>query len=167
MIEKLFLLILLTFVPIFELRWSIPIGLFSGTVNVPFLGPIEGFGLDPLIVFVVCVFANAVLSILIYFFLHYVIQFFLLVPQIKSLYDRVVVSTQKKVKPLVEKHGLLGLAIFIAVPLPGSGTWTGTLAGYLLGFDLKKIFVANLIGVIIAGLIVTAFSLGFFSFLGV
>jgi len=163
MLEKIILLILLTFVPIFELRWSIPIGLYSGSVNVPFLGAMQGFGLDPLFVFFVCVSANAILSVLVYFFLHNIIQFFLCFELINSFYQRIIIRTQKKAKPLIEKYGLLGLALFIAVPLPGSGTWTGTLAGYLLGFDMKKIFVANLIGVIIAGLIVTFFSLGIFS----
>ena len=59
------------------------------------------------------------------------------------------------------------MSLFIAIPLPGSGSWTGALAGNLLNFGYKRFFVANLIGVIISGLIVSIVFTGAFSFFGV
>lgn len=164
--DKLFLLILLTFVPVFELRWSIPIGLFSGTINVPIIGAMNGFALPWLIVFLVCVAANAFLGLISYFFFDKIIHFFLKINFLNNFYQRIVLRAQKKSKSLIDKYGFFGLALFIAIPLPGSGTWTGALVGHLIGFGYKKFFLANLIGVIIAGIIVTAFSIGLFSFFG-
>ncbi|MEM2899583.1 MAG: small multi-drug export protein, partial [Thermoplasmata archaeon] len=46
------------------------------------------------------------------------------------------------------------LLIFVGIPLPMTGAWTGALASYLFGFELKRAFLANFIGVIIAGVIV-------------
>lgn len=167
MLEKLLILVLLTFVPLFELRWSIPIGLFSKTISgIPIIGSMQGFGLSLWLVFIVCVGANIFLGFLAYFFFDKVIFIFLKVPQLKKFYDRIVIKSQKKVAPLVEKYGLIGMSIFIAIPLPGSGTWTGALVGNLLNFGYKKFFVANLIGIIIAGVIVTIVFAGAFSIFG-
>ncbi len=55
----------------------------------------------------------------------------------------------------VDKYGTIGLALFIGVPLPGSGVWTGALAAFLLGFKRKEFSIANIVGVLIAGVIVT------------
>ncbi len=166
MLDKLFFLVLLTFVPVFELRWSIPIGLFSGTINVPFFGAMNGFALPWLIVFLVCVLANILLGIIAYFFFDKIISFFLKIKFFDKCYQRVVLRAQRKSKSLIEKYGFIGLALFIAIPLPGSGTWTGALVAHLIGFGYKKFFVANVIGVVIAGIIVTAFSVGLFSLFG-
>lgn len=167
MIEQILILILLSWVPVFELRWSIPIGLFSKTIEgIPFIGSIQGFGLDLFLVFLVCVGANAVLGFLAYFFFDKIIFIFLKIPLLKKFYDRIVVKSQKKVETLVEKYGLVGMSIFIAIPLPGSGTWTGALIGNLLNFGYKRFFVANLIGVILAGIIVTIVFAGAFSIFG-
>jgi uncharacterized membrane protein len=166
-LEKVLFLVLLTFVPVFELRWSIPIGLFSSSIEVPFLGVIQGFGLPLPLVFFVCVLANALLGFFAYLFFDKIIFVFLKVPFLNGFYKKIVLRAQKSVAPLVEKYGFFGMALFVAVPLPGSGTWTGALAANLLGFGYKKFFLANLLGVIIAGIIVTVFFTGAFSFFGV
>ncbi len=167
MIEKIIILILLTFVPLFELRWSIPIGLFSKTIEgIPIIGSMQGFGLELWLVFLVCVGANAVLGFLAYLFFDKIIFIFLKVPQLKKFYDKIIINSQKKVEPLVEKYGLIGMSIFIAIPLPGSGTWTGALVGNLFNFGYKRFFIANLIGVILAGIIVTIVFAGAFSIFG-
>ena len=101
-----------------------------------------------------------------YFFFDKVIFIFLKVPFLKKFYDKIVIKSQKKADPLVEKYGLIGMSLFIAIPLPGSGTWTGALVGNLLIFGYKRFFIANLIGVILAGIIVTIVFAGAFSFLG-
>ncbi len=166
MFDKILWLILLTFVPVFELRWSIPIGLFSGTLNVPLIGSFQGFALPILLVFFVCVIANIILGVIVYFLLDKVIVFFLRFKIIKKYYEKIVYRTQKKSSKIIEKYGLLGIALFVAIPLPGSGSWTGALIAYLLGLGYKKFFIANAIGVIIAGIIVTAIFTGLFSILG-
>jgi uncharacterized membrane protein len=166
MLDKLLWLVLLTFVPALELRWSIPIGLFSGEITIPLLGTIQGFALPVLVVFLTCVLANILLGVLVYFFLDKLIFLFLKIDFINACYEKIVARAQRRSKNLIEKYGLIGVALFIAIPLPGSGSWTGALIAKLLNLGYKRFFIANLIGVIIAGLIVTAFFLGAFSVLG-
>jgi len=67
--------------------------------------------------------------------------------------------TRYRIKPYVEKYGELGVAVFIGIPLPGSGVYTGAFGAYLLGLDRKKFAVANVIGVLIAATAVTMLSL--------
>jgi len=57
----------------------------------------------------------------------------------------------------VERYGWIGLAIFVGVPLPMTGAWTGSVLAYLMGIEYKRALPAILLGVIIAGVIVTVF----------
>ena len=63
-------------------------------------------------------------------------------------------------KGSIEKYGYLGLMLFVAVPLPGSGAWTGCFIASLLDMDKKKSFIAALLGVCIAAVIMMIFSFG-------
>jgi len=65
-----------------------------------------------------------------------------------------------KAHPLVEKYGVVGLAVFVAIPLPGTGAYSGTAAAWLLKMDPKKAFLAVSLGVLGAFLIVWALSAG-------
>jgi uncharacterized membrane protein len=62
----------------------------------------------------------------------------------------------KKGSKYVEKYEVLGLAIFVGIPLPFTGVWTGSALAWLLDLDWKKSFLAVSLGVIIAACIVTA-----------
>ncbi len=55
----------------------------------------------------------------------------------------------------VDKYGYWGLALFVAIPLPITGAYTGTLGAWVLGMDPKKTFLAVALGALIAGIIVT------------
>jgi len=138
-------LIMLTFLPFLELRASIPYGIFKTSISI-------------LWVFVICVIANIILAPLLYLFLDKAIHIFLRVKTIDTCYQKTVIKTQKKVKPYVDKYGILGLAFFIGIPLPGSGVYSGALGAYLLGFKFKDFFKAAVIGVVIAAVIVTLIS---------
>ncbi|MBN2404553.1 MAG: small multi-drug export protein [Coriobacteriia bacterium] len=65
-----------------------------------------------------------------------------------------------KAHPLVEKYGVLGLAVFVAIPLPGTGAYSGTAAAWLLGMDRKKAFAGVSLGVLIAFFLVWALAAG-------
>jgi uncharacterized membrane protein len=58
---------------------------------------------------------------------------------------------------VVEKYGWIGLALFVGVPLPVTGAWTGSILAYLMGIEYKRALLAILLGVVIAAVIVTAF----------
>lgn len=60
---------------------------------------------------------------------------------------------------LIEKYEKIGLTLFVAIPLPVTGAWTGSIAAVLLGLEFRKAFLSICIGVLIAGVIVTCLTL--------
>ncbi|ASJ16341.1 ligand-binding protein SH3 [Thermococcus chitonophagus] len=64
--------------------------------------------------------------------------------RIAKLYMYYIERVRNKARPYVERWGLIGLTIFVAIPLPGTGVWTGALAAYILGME-KKITIPALI----------------------
>jgi len=135
-------IILLTFLPFAELRASIPYAMLS--LNMPWYTA-----------FTLCVITNIILGIILYPLIDSIIKTLTKIKKVDLIYSRYVEKTQKKIRPYIEKYGELGLAIFIGIPLPGSGVYSGSLAGYLLGIKYKKFIISNIIGVLIAGIIVT------------
>ena len=73
--------------------------------------------------------------------------------------DRIV----DKHKSKIEKYGYLGLVLFVAIPLPGTGAWTGCLIASVLEMDKKKSFLAAVLGVFIASIIMMIVSFGLLS----
>ncbi|HPM40847.1 MAG TPA: small multi-drug export protein [bacterium] len=143
-------LIGITFLPFLELRASIPFGFFHEEVSSRLSWPA---------VATVCVAANILIGWA---------TFWILAPAANLMrrwgwFDRAVwpklEKTQHRIKPKVDRWGEWGVAIFIGVPLPGSGTYAGALGAYLLGLSKRKFAAATVIGVLIAGAAVTAFCL--------
>ncbi|MBQ6223460.1 MAG: small multi-drug export protein [Solobacterium sp.] len=66
----------------------------------------------------------------------------------------------RKNKPRIDKYGFWGLTLFVGIPLPGTGAWTGSLVAAVFDMDLKKASVSILIGVFLAAVIMTLFSYG-------
>lgn len=66
----------------------------------------------------------------------------------------------RKHKDSIEKYGYLGLILFVGVPLPGTGAWTGCLAASVLNMDKKKSFISIMLGIIIASIIMMLISYG-------
>ncbi len=166
MINELLWLFFLSMFPIFELRWSIPIGILHEVKGVPFLGTVQGFALDPVLVFFVCVIANIIAGIIVYFCLSKFLHFVLRYNSFEKIYNKLVLRAQKNSKKLIEKYGLIGLALFISIPFPGTGAWTGALVAHFLGISFKKFTIACILGVTLAGIMVTLLSIGAFSFFG-
>jgi Predicted membrane protein len=72
-----------------------------------------------------------------------------------------VENKAEKNRPKIEKYGFWGLAIFVGIPLPGTGAWTGSLVAAVFDMDLKKASLSILIGIFIAAVIMTIVSYGF------
>ena len=128
------------------MRASIPYGIFSTSLHWS-------------LVFIVAVVANIVVASIIYVILDKFVNIFLRNKYLEKIYNLSVIRVRKNVYPFVDKYGEMGLALFIGIPLPGSGVYTGCLAAYLLGLDYKKTMIASIVGVIIAGVLVTFISL--------
>ena len=80
-------------------------------------------------------------------------------------FKKFVLWLDKKVeqkKGQIEKYGFWGLVLFVGIPLPGTGAWTGCLIAAMLEMDKKKSFLAACIGVLMAGIIMSILSIGIF-----
>jgi len=144
MTEKLAWVLLTTISPISELRGGIWLGIVT-------------FELDPLLTFCTAVVANALIFFPIFFALRLFYDKFLhRIP----LFDRYLDSLRKRGKPKVDKYGFWGLFLFVAIPLPFTGAYTGTILAWLLGMDWRKAFPAVGLGVIVAGVVVLLITLG-------
>jgi uncharacterized membrane protein len=78
----------------------------------------------------------------------------------KKFFTKLFERTRRKNSESFEKWGTLALVIFVAIPLPMTGGWSGAVAAFVFGVPFKRAFAAVSLGVFIAGLIVTALTLG-------
>ncbi len=146
MIRELLELIAVTFLPFLELRASIPYGILKLGMSWP-------------LVFVICVVTNIILGFIIYFLLDKLVHYVIRIRWIGRIYHRVVERTQRKIHGYVERYGEIGVALFIGVPLPGSGVYSGALGAYLIGLGYKRFMIACVVGVVLAGVAVTLITL--------
>ncbi len=141
------MLVLFTFVPGLEVRASIPLAFFHSGLRAAL-----GVPAAVLIGFV----SNLIVGVATFWVMGPVVQ----VLRRWSVFERRVwpffERTQHKLHPYVEKYGEWGLALFIGVPLPGTGAYTGAFGAFLLGMNRRKFLIANFVGVLIACLAVTA-----------
>lgn len=141
MIRTYLLTVLLSLIPISELRGSIPFAYFQG---VPLWQA-----------FLIGVISNALVPFIGFLFfntLHLLLDkwgFY------HNLFEKTVTRARKKVDSKVSKYGLLGLMLFVAIPLPITGAWTGTIGAWVMGLDRKRSYLFIILGVLIAGIIVT------------
>jgi len=136
---------LISGVPIVELRGAIPTAIC--VYDIPWY-----------IALLVCVLGNLVPVPFIILLLDPAANLIGKVPPLKKIMDMVFERTRRR-SGVVERYGRLGLVLLVAIPLPGTGAWTGSLAAFLLGIDLRKAFPPIMLGVLIAGIIVTILSL--------
>lgn len=71
-----------------------------------------------------------------------------------------LIRKAEKNKPKIDRYGFFGLMLFVGIPLPGTGAWTGSLVAALFDMDLKKASVSILLGIFLAAVIMTAISYG-------
>jgi len=139
--ENFIYIVALTFLPGLELRASIPYALLISNSNLFFI---------PIILLL-----NIILGEAVFYFLNTSLDFFLKINVFKKYYLKYIKRIQKRARKYVDKYGTLGLAIFIGIPLPGSGFYTGALAAFILGFERRDFSIANILGVLISGIAVT------------
>ncbi|AIF70085.1 ligand-binding protein SH3 [Palaeococcus pacificus DY20341] len=147
----LFDVFLLSLVPTFEGRYAIVYGIGKGySVRETLLAAALGVLLLSIVLPIVLPLIDWVMLKLEDTFLR----------KLAEMYLRYVERVRKKAHPYVEKWGFLGLILFVAVPLPGTGVWTGSLAAYIFGMNKKKTIPALIIGGLLSMAITLLPSLG-------
>ncbi len=136
--------------PIIELRGAIPVG--------------AGLGLPWLESFLVSIAGNMLPIPFILLFIKKILQFMQNQPKLEKIANWVLDKAEKRTDK-VTRYESLGLMIFVAIPLPGTGAWTGALIAALLGMRFRYAMISIFAGVLIAGAIVTGISYGVLGFL--
>ena len=146
----------ISMVPIIELRGAIPIAI--------------GYDIHPVVAYIICVIGNMVPVPFIYFFARkfllwgsdkrYIGKFF------RWCINKGERGGQKLMKKAKNGGLVIALMLFVGIPIPGTGAWTGTLAASFLDMGIKKTTIAVSLGVIMAGIIMALTSAGVFAAIG-
>ena len=138
-----FVVIFIAMVPFVELRGAIPAAV--AIYNMPLWEA-----------FVFSVIGNMIPVPIILFYLGDVERFLRRWKTWERFFDRLYARTRSRAMKRIERWEELGVIIFVAIPLPFTGAWTGSLIAYLFDLDFKKSFLCVLAGVLIAGVIVSS-----------
>ena len=149
MLKKYLLCFFISMVPLIELRAGVPFAV--------------GMGLDYTTALVICVIGNMLPVPIIYFFARKVLEWGRDKKYIGKFFTFCIEKGEKGGKKLTQAAGRKGLFValllFVGIPLPGTGAWTGTLAASFLNMGIKSTTVAVCLGVILASIIMGAVSM--------
>ena len=151
MFGKYLIVFLVSMVPLIELRGAIP---YSQMFELPLLQS-----------YIVAIVGNMVPVPIIYFFARKVRVWGADKPVIGKFFAWCLEKGERGGRKLQEKAGkglFVALLLFVGIPLPGTGAWTGTLAASILDMDFKSSVIAVMLGVLLAGIIMGAVSAGAF-----
>ncbi len=148
--------LLLTVLPIVELRGGLPVIVEWAVRNKVSVWPwfILVLFLNILVIFFIFAFLD---------FLHERFMGFRWYSKFMGGYLKKIEKKSEKIMKKMENWGFVALALFVAIPLPGTGAWTGSFVAWFLKLNRIKSIIAISIGVIIAGTIILLASLGFFN----
>ena len=138
---------IISLLPILELRG----GLIAARI----------LGVEFIKAFIICYIANILPVPFILLFINYLFNKMSKWKPTKKIVDWLSNKTLKK-KEQIDKYGYFGLFLFVGIPLPGTGAWTGALLAILLNLDKKKSFITIALGVLAAGIIMSLLSYGIF-----
>ena len=160
MFWKIVLVLLVSMVPLIELRGAIPIAIGME------------IGLPEWLVLIIAILGNILPVPIIYLFARKVLVWGSSAKckwkTFKKFCNFCLKKGEKSGEKLLKKagHGVyFALFLFVAIPIPGTGAWTGTLAASILNLDFKKTMIAIIAGVLTAGIIMLLVSLGLFKIL--
>ena len=149
MLKKYLICFLVSMVPLIELRAGVPFAV--------------GMGLDYLTALIVCVIGNMIPVPIIYFFARKVLEWGRDKKYIGKFFTYCIEKGEKGGRKLTAKAGrgglFVALMLFVGIPLPGTGAWTGTLAASFLNMGIKSTTASVCLGVIIAGIIMGVVSM--------
>ena len=148
MLKKYIYIFLISMVPLIELRGAVPV---SQVMQLPIVPS-----------FIVCIIANMLPVPIIYLFARKVLIWGADKPIIGRFFSFCLEKGEKGGKKLQAKAGrglFVALLLFVGIPLPGTGAWTGTLAASILDMDFKSTVAAVMLGVLLAGMIMMIVSL--------
>lgn len=145
------LVFIVSLMPILELRGGIICGYVLGMELMPN--------------FIIAFIGNILPIPFILLFIRFIFKALKKTP-LKGLVEKIENKAMSK-SDKIQKYAYWGLLLFVGIPLPGTGAWTGALIASLLNMDIKKSFAVIIVGVIMAGIIITTLSYGLLSAIGI
>ncbi|MBP3814353.1 MAG: small multi-drug export protein [Butyrivibrio sp.] len=142
MLKQYIIVFLISMVPLIELRGAVPYAIASGLPVLPS--------------YIIAIIGNMIPVPIIFFFARKVLEWGKDKPVIGGFFTFCLEKGHKGGEKLKEKAGkglYWALFLFVGIPLPGTGAWTGTLAASILDMDFKKSVTAIVCGVVLAGII--------------
>jgi uncharacterized membrane protein len=155
---QLILSIILSFIPLVELRAGLPVVIDYCLKN--------GLSIWPYFSLVVLV--NILVTLFVFFFMDFLHVHLLKISYYRRFMNRFLSKINLKGQRFERKSGIAlysALAFFVAIPIPGTGAWTGAILAWLFGFNRRLSFISISVGVLLSGIIVLLISLGIFSLL--
>ena len=145
-INKDIVVFIISMMPILELRGGL---LAASILNISL---VKGL--------IICIIGNVLPIPFVLLLIEYIFNLFEKFKPTKKIVKWLKNKAMKK-SDSIKKYGYVGLILFVGIPLPGTGAWTGSLLAVLLNLDKKKSFVCILAGVFLASIIMTIISYGF------
>ena len=156
MLKKYLIAFFVSMVPILELRGAVPIA--------------QGMGIEEIPALIICIIGNMIPVPFVYFFARKLLVWGAEQKYIGKLCRFMLNKGERAGQKLVKKAGrgglFVALMLFVGIPIPGTGAWTGTLGASFLNMGVKSTVVSVCLGVIIAGIIMSLASAGVFHMIG-
>jgi len=142
-LNKHVIIFIISMLPILELRGGL---IAASLLHINF---VEAY--------VICIIGNILPIPFVLLLFEKIEELLMKIKSIKKILVKIENKALKK-KTQIDKYGYLGLLLFVGIPLPGTGAWTGALLAILLNLDKKKSFIYILLGVILASIIMSIVS---------
>ncbi len=156
MLKKYLTVFFISMIPLLELRGGVPMAITMGIPSIPAI--------------IICALGNMIPVPIIYLFARKVLIWGSNRPYIGKLFTKFLEKGERGGQKLIAKAGrgglFVALMLFVGIPLPGTGAWTGTLAASFLDMGLKTTSIAVSLGVALAGCIMAIASTGVLAILG-
>lgn len=140
-LTKELIVLIISMLPISELRGAIPVAIFK--FNMPIFKA-----------YIISVIGNLIPVLPIIYFLEPIRRFLSKIKLFRKFFDWLYERTYKRSKKVM-KYGAIGLALFVAIPLPVTGAWTGSVAAIIFNIKPQYAFPSIIAGVLVAGIIVS------------
>lgn len=144
-IGKQILVFIISLMPVLELRG----GLLAASL----------LGLDPISSYIISIIGNIIPVPFVLWFMGSILKWMKTRKKLKKIAEWLDKKVEKN-RNKIEKFGFWGLVLFVGIPLPGTGAWTGCLVASVLEMDKKKSFFATMIGIVMASIIMMIISFG-------
>lgn len=150
---RIFYALILSVLPLVELRGGLPLGIIYALEH----------DIPVLLVFATIILMNILAIFIAFYFLDHVHVALMKVGFYERFFNSYIEKTRRRIDKF-EKHyesvGFFALVLFVGIPLPGTGAWSGCLVSWILGLNRKMSAIAISIGVLIAGIIILLGTLG-------